>query len=261
MERIEDKKFPFYRFRHLGSRLDIRHFVSSGKKSIGFTEAVEPASIRRNRMELAEAVGFEAKRWVTACQIHSANVTVIGEEDAGKGALDRETRIPDTDALVTNRKDICLMVLSADCVPILLFDPVKQVIAAIHAGWRGTAAQIVVRTVECMREKYGSLPADIWAGIGPAIGKCCFEVEEDVASVFLRLFPEAAGIVSAGQISGKYQVDLWEANRQELLSSGIQAENIEVAGMCTVCHPDHFFSYRREGAKAGRFGAGIMLCC
>lgn len=260
MERIEDKDFPFYRFKQLSGRPDIRHFVSSDRKDIGFAEAVDPAVIRRNRMELAQVVGIEVERWVIAHQIHSANVVVVGGEDAGRGALDRESRIPDADALVTDREGICLMVFSADCVPVLLFDSVKKVIAAVHAGWRGTAAQIVVRTVEKMRERYGSCPADIRAGIGPSIGKCCFEVEEGVAAVFRQLFPAAGSIVSAGKVSGKYQVDLWEANRLELLTAGLKAENIEVAGLCTVCHPEQFFSYRRDGSKAGRFGAGIMLC-
>ena len=100
MERIEDKDFPFYRFKQLSGRPDIRHFVSSGRKDIGFAEAVDPAVIRRNRMELAQVVGIEVERWVIAHQIHSANVVVVGGEDAGRGALDRESRIPDADALV-----------------------------------------------------------------------------------------------------------------------------------------------------------------
>ena len=151
------------------------------------------------------------------------------------------------------------MVLSADCVPVLLFEPEKRVVAAVHAGWRGTAAEIVGVTVRVMQEHFGCDLQRVVAAIGPSIGKCCFEVGEEVARVFQQLFPGNQAIVGLGKQPGKYQVDLWEANRKELLACGVKNENIEVAGMCSVCHPDLFFSYRREGEKAGRFGAGIGM--
>lgn len=250
-------EFPFYRFHNLSVFPEIKHFVSSGTKTIGFSEEVESGAIRRNRLSLAKAVGFGADGLVTARQVHSARVRVVTAEDAGRGGLDGESRLPDTDALVTADAGVCLMVLSADCVPILLYDPVKRVVGAVHAGWRGTAAQIVVAAVEVMREQFGCSPGDMFAGIGPSIGKCCFEVGEEVADCFRRLFPEA--VVFAGKRPDKFQVDLWEANRRELMEAGLKPEHIEVAGMCTVCHPERFFSYRRDGKAAGRFGAGIVL--
>ena len=252
-----NEEFPFYRFQNLSAYPEIRHFVSSGVKNIGFTEETDSGGISRNRLSLAKAVGFEANCLVTARQVHSARVRVVTARETGQGGLDRESRLPDTDALVTADADVCLMVLSADCVPVLLYDPVKRVVGAVHAGWRGTAAQIVVGTVEVMRKQFGCHPGDMFAGIGPSIGRCCFEVGEEVAVCFRRLFPEA--VVFAGKHPGKFQVDLWEANRRELVDAGLHPERIEVAGMCTVCHPDHFFSYRRDGKAAGRFGAGIVL--
>lgn len=137
---------------------------------------------------------------------------IVTAEEAGRGALDRESRIPATDALVTNQPGICLMVLSADCVPVLLFEPEKRVVAAVHAGWRGTAANIVVETVRVMQENFGCDPQRVVAAIGPSIGKCCFEVGEEVARVFQQLFPGNQAIVGLGKQPGKYQVDLWEAN-------------------------------------------------
>ena len=214
--------------------------------------------IRQNRLSLAKAVGFAAERLVTAHQVHSARVGVVTAGDAGRGALDKESRLPETDALVTAEAGVCLMVLSADCVPVLLYDPVGRVAAAVHAGWRGTVARIAVETVEVMKERFGSRPENVLAGIGPSIGKCCFEVDEEVAARFRHLLPEG-NVVFAGKTPGKFQVDLWEANRQELLAAGLKPEHIEVAGMCTVCHPGRFFSYRRDGKAAGRFGAGIVL--
>lgn len=260
MHKFENEYFPFYQFEHLATRGEIKHFVSSGVKSIGFAEDTDSMVIRQNRLDLAEAVGFDGRCLVTGHQVHSDCVTIVTEKEEGRGALDRTSRLPDTDALVTDREGICLMVLSADCVPVLLFDPVRRVVAAVHAGWRGTVAQIVVRTVKVMQERFGCCPEHLLAGIGPSIGKCCFEVGDEVAAAFRELYLTSGKIVFAGKASGKYQVDLWEANRQELLMAGLKPENIEVAGLCTACCTDHFFSYRKEGKRAGRFGAGIMLC-
>lgn len=109
-----------------------------------------------------------------------------------------------------------------------------------------------------MKESFACRPENILAGIGPSIGPCCFEVGQEVADVFSELFPDA-DLIKTAPLPGKYHVNLWEANRLELLDSGLKPENIEVAGMCSVCHPDHFFAYRRDGKKAGRFGAGIAL--
>ena len=241
MEKLLSGDFPFYRFRNLSAYPELMHFVSSGVKNIGFSDRENPEIIQHNRRSLAEAAGFEVERLITARQVHSATVRIVTAEEAGRGALDRE------------------MVLSADCVPVLLFEPEKRVVAAVHAGWRGTAANIVVETVRVMQENFGCDPQRVVAAIGPSIGKCCFEVGEEVARVFQQLFPGNQAIVGLGKQPGKYQVDLWEANRKELLACGVKNENIEVAGMCSVCHPDLFFSYRREGEKAGRFGAGIGM--
>lgn len=259
MIKIEHKVFPFYQFENMGELPGIRHFVSSGVKSIGFSDRVDPVRIRHFREELAQAVGFDPARVVMGHQVHSDRVAVVTEADAGKGALARDNCLAETDALVTNRVGICLTVLSADCVPVLLCDPFRQVVAAVHAGWRGTAAGIVGRTVGVMHDKFGCCPEQVYAGIGPSIGKCCFEVGEDVARIFYQLLPACAGIVSKGKNPGKFQIDLWEVNRQQLLACGLIPSHIEVAGMCTVCHPDAFFSYRKDREGAGRFGAGILL--
>lgn len=148
------------------------------------------------------------------------------------------------------------MVLSADCVPVLFYDPKRHVIAAAHAGWRGTAANIAGEVIKVMQQRWGCVPRDILAAIGPSIGPCCFEVDKEVAAVFISSFPD---MVHAGVCEGKYQVDLWGVNRKELLDAGLSDVNIEVAGICTVCGGESFFSYRREGKVAGRFGAGICL--
>jgi len=259
MDKIETKGVVFYRFRQLSGQAEVTHFVSSGMQSIGFSEDADAGQIRQNRLLLAEAAGIDPECWVTGHQVHSDRIAVVTRKEAGRGGLDKVSRLPDTDGLVTGERGICLMVLSADCVPVLLYAPDRQVIAAVHAGWRGTAARIVAKAVAVMRERFGCLPERMLAGIGPSIGSCCFEVNGDVARVFRELFPAERGIVVPGRREGKFQVDLWEANRRELMEAGVKSANIEIAGMCSVCHPDRFFSYRREGVKAGRFGAGICL--
>lgn len=256
MFKIDQGPFPFYRFENIAEFHEVVHFVSSGAKTIGFADEMDPEWIRSNRRALAKAVGFDPNRWVMGHQVHAAHVAVVTVGEVGRGALDKESRLPDTDALVTAEEEVCLTVLSADCVPVLLYDPQCRVIAAVHAGWRGTAASIVQETVRVMQRDFHCQPQQIRAGIGPSIGRCCFEVGEEVARVFEARFPSA---VSKGHSEGKYQVDLWEINRMELLEVGLTDGHIEVAGMCSVCHEDRFFSYRRDGKTAGRFGAGILL--
>lgn len=259
MQKIVDDNFPFFRFENLASLPGVRHFVSSGARTVGFGGRDSDAEVRASRLALAEVAGFSMERLVMGQQVHGTHVEVVTDRHAGRGAFDRDSRLPETDALVTDCPDICLMVLSADCVPVLLYDPVCRVVGAVHAGWRGTVAGIVEKTVGVLVERFGSRPEDLYAGIGPSIGVCCFEVGEEVAEAFHRRFPGNPDIVVSGERPGKFRVDLWEANRRMLLAAGLMAEHVEVAGMCTVCHPGHFFSYRREKEAAGRFGAGILL--
>lgn len=256
MQRIDHTLFPFYRFDNLTVFPHLLHFVSSGAHTIGFSDSLAPGTIAANRCLLAEAVGFDPHTLVTGHQVHGTRVALVTASDAGRGALNPESRLPDTDALVSDCTSVCLMVLSADCVPILLYDPKRHVIAAVHAGWRGTATGIVAETVSVMQRAFHCSPADLLAGIAPSIGPCCFDVGGEVADRFHSLSPD---FVLPAKTAGKYRVDLWEANRRQLLDAGLAPDRIEVAGLCSVCHPDRFFSYRRDGKAAGRFGAGIAL--
>lgn len=256
MKKIDRGTFPFYTFDRLSVCQGITHFVSSGIKDISFLGNEEPTRVVANRRELGENVGFELEHLVVGNQVHGAEITVVTAKDAGRGAYDNESRLPDTDALVTNEANLCLMVLTADCVPVLLFDPERRVIAAIHAGWKGTVADIVGKTVNLLQEHYGCDPCDILAGIGPAIGKCCFEVGQEVAEVFQNRYP---GQVEAGKNPTKYQIDLSGINYRQLQGAGLKTINIEQAGICTRCRPYDFFSYRYAGLAAGRFGSGILL--
>ena len=148
------------------------------------------------------------------------------------------------DALVTNRPGLFLSVRTADCVPILLVDPVNLAVAAVHAGWRGTVADILSRTLEKMAHLYKTNPADVRLALGPAILPCCFEVGPEVAERF--------GLV------GRSYVNLIEANRRQAVASGVAEASVEALGLCTRCD-SRFFSYRREGAAAGRMSSAIRI--
>jgi YfiH family protein len=149
------------------------------------------------------------------------------------------------DALIAGHPGLAISIRTADCYPILLADTRNRVVAAAHAGWRGTAAQIVVKTLGKMNAEFGTKPEDIIAAIGPGIGVCCYEVGDEVAREF--------------GLSGRAHLDLVSENRKQLESSGVLAQNIEALGVCTFCDAERFFSYRREKEKAGRMTSYIRI--
>jgi len=147
-----------------------------------------------------------------------------------------------------------LGVVTADCVPILMYDSKNHVVSAVHAGWKGTKDKIVIKTLFEMRKKYNSNPADIIVGIAPAIGKCCYEVDEDVAKYFFDISQSFKK-----KENNKYMLDLPYINQQQLLSVGVLGQNIELSNICTACNVDNFFSYRKEKGCSGRFMSLIGL--
>ena len=183
-------------------------------------------------------------------QTHTTNVKVITD-------VPTPEELQDVDAVVTHLKDFCLCVSTADCVPILIYDTKRQVIAAVHAGWRGTVGRIAENTLEVMTSQYGTEGKDVIACIGPSISLESFEVGDEVYAAF-----EEAGF-DMNRIARRYEkwhLDLWEANRMQLLAHGVLPENIEVAGICTYQHCEDFFSARRLGIKSGRILSGIQIC-
>jgi YfiH family protein len=182
---------------------------------------------------------------VTLRQIHSDRV---------RNAHGLNAREWEGDALVTDEPGRSIGIRTADCVPILLLDAKRRAAAAVHAGWRGTASQIVKRTVEEMAVQFGTDPADLFAALGPCIRECCYEVGWEVAGQFVALFPEWEG--SHGQ---KRHLNLPEANRRHLEAAGVSADRIFDCGLCTSCLPEHFFSFRREPQNPGRMVTSIAV--
>lgn len=209
-----------------------------------------------NRNLFAKAIGVKASDFTTCEQIHGNNVVVVNEEQIGAGALDLKNTILKTDALVTNLKQVPLLLFYADCVPIMLYDKEKKVIGLVHAGWRGTVSEIVGKTVQTMVDVFDSNVEDILAAIGPSVGQCCYEVDDNVRNLavsykqFFKSIPKK---------DGHYLLDLWGYNVKILRNKGVLQSNISVAGVCTAHNYDLFFSYRSEQGRTGRMGACIML--
>lgn len=227
---------------------------SSGKiegLNLGFRCGDDAENVKNNYKMVARDLMMPYEKMVASRQTHSTNIRIVTQEDIGKG-VSLKSDIENTDGLITNCVNIPLVVFFADCVPILLADAEKRLVAAVHSGWRGTVGEIARNAIEIMSEKFYAEPKNIKAVIGPSIGPCCFEVGKEVAEQFDSVIVRELG-------NEKFTVDLWEANRSILLKSGIRSENIDVFSMCTVCNSDVLYSYRSHGDRTGRMGAFIML--
>jgi YfiH family protein len=222
------------------------------------------AVVDRNRACAASLVASTRDRLTFGDQVHGAAVAVVGPADAGR-VFDA------TDALVTDVPGVPLVILTADCAAVFLYDPVRRAVGIAHAGWRGTVAGVAARTVESMHDAFGSVPADMVAGIGPAIGPCCYQVGADVIDAVEDALPGQArdvlvtpDMASAGSFhrsvnEDRLHLDLWRANELGLVDAGVPEANIEVAAMCTSCRTDLFYSHRAEKGITGRFGGLILL--
>lgn len=245
--------------------------------NLGFTDWDERERVERNRASFAAALAARKLPLVTLKQFHSDVIRVV------TAPLASVEEVPHADALVTRVPGLLLGVQTADCVPILLADTRQRVVAAIHAGWRGTLARIAIKALGRMRMEFGTRPGDVDAAIGPAIGRCCYEVGPEVAQAFATQFPAAADwfdgpfeqlshgeeplwlpwltMMPPGHVPPppRVQLDLRAANRCQLMDAGVPETQIDVSDLCTACRRDLLFSYRREGAKTGRMMAVIGI--
>jgi polyphenol oxidase len=231
--------------------------------NLGFMEWDQRENVAENRRRFQLAASAKDFTLVPLKQIHSDLVQLF-QHAAGEPSKG--------DASVTNRTRLLLGIQTADCVPILLVDPKKRAVAAVHAGWRGTLARIVEKTVGRMRLEFASRPHDLLAAIGPSIGPCCYEVAADFVSKFTAQFADAADYFDearSGEEPNPLQwlnmappghqpppknvhLDLRAASRSQLLAAGLRPQNIFVSDLCTGCRTDLFFSYRKEGPQSGR---------
>ena len=262
---VKIRGLSLLQFKILGSYNNVIHFSSirnggssTGNYSslnLGLNSGDTRENVINNRERLCAALEITSNRLVFPKQTHTATVKIITESFLIASEEGKKNYLLDTDALITNLSGVCIAVKTADCVPVLLFDPRRKVIAAIHAGWRGTVQKIVGETISQMIQEFGSVPEDLIAVIGPSISPEVYEVGAEVYSQFNAPFYNP----TIPYQPNKRLLDLWKANQEQLLDSGIPVNQIEVAQICTLSDPERFFSARRDGAKTGRMGSGIML--
>jgi polyphenol oxidase len=242
--------------------------------NLGYTDWDERAHVAANRAKFSSAISARGMFLIALRQFHSDVIHIATSTDGEP---------PKADATVTRTAGLLLGVQTADCVPILLADTRLRVVAAIHAGWRGTLARIAVKTLGRMRMEFGTRPRDVVAALGPAIRRCCYEVGSDVARSFAAQFPAAAEwfdgpfdqlaygedplwlpwltMMPPGHVPPppRTQLDLRASNRWQLIDAGVPQSQIDVSDLCTACRTDLLFSYRREGAGTGRMMAMIGI--
>lgn len=203
-----------------------------------------------NRKNFLGGLGIDYKDLICVKQIHSNQARYATQEDKGRGALTYESAIADTDALVTDKKNLPLAVFTADCLPIFLYDPSTPAIGLVHAGWRSTQDNIVTVAIQLMQEEFNTSAKDLCVGFAPAIRECCHEVGEDFKKFFL---------VGLRERNRRYYLDLIKINKKQILDLGLKENNIFDSGICTVCNNQDYFSYRKENEASGRMISVMML--
>src|SRR5579863_301160 len=269
------------------SHLDKSPRCRGGILNLGFTEWDTREAVQANRKAFLQALGADGMKLVTLKQIHSDAIHLTNEAPANSLSVPACSG----DALITRTRGLLLAVQTADCVPILLADQKLHAVAAIHAGWRATLARIVAKSVGRMNMEFGTRPQDLVAAIGPAIGRCSYEVGPEVAQAFAGQFPNARDWfdfphgLRDGQTDDQFiagegpnplkwlsmmppghdapppsvNLDLIAANRWQLLDAGVPAKNIVASNLCTACNTGMLFSHRRENGRTGRMLATIGL--
>jgi polyphenol oxidase len=225
--------------------------------NLNFGRGDEDKNVTDNFHQFCDAAGFDYHTLVASSQDHHTFIRRVSPENYGIGIW-KPKDMKSVDGLITNEPNVTLVTYYADCVPLFFLDPKKRAIGLAHAGWRGTVAQIGREMVAAMVREFGSDPRSLVAAIGPSIGPCCFEVDAPVYAEFEKLteLRPQEFIVSKG--GGKYNIDLWEANRRIILKAGIPDEQITVAQLCTECNSDWLYSHRASGGKRG--GLAAMMC-
>lgn len=256
MKKIRLNDLHVWQFENLGKAQAIKHFItdrnsfSNGKEfTLSYSSSPYPEEIKRNRSLIAGSLDISESRLYLPSQVHKTNIVHV------TGQTQKE-ELMDTDALITNEKAICIAVMSADCVPVLLYDTKHHAVGAVHSGWRGTVAKILAATLQKMKAAFGTHGEDLVAGIGPSVSQHAYEVGEEVVKEVHRAFGKDNELLLL-QGNGKARFDLWKANLLQLRQFGVPESHVEISELCTVRNNEDFFS-ARKGDK-GRFAAGIML--
>ena len=222
--------------------------------NLGTSRGDDPDSVRENYRRVKKELGLDKITFNK--QVHGDRIRTVGLSDAQEIYGPPS---PEADGLITGDRGLALIVYTADCIPLLLHDPVAGAIGAIHSGWRSTALDIGPKAVARMVSEFGSKPENIQAAIGPAIDKCCFETGEDVRQAMLALMGAEADKYTAPKGGGKYMTDLKGIVRSRLINAGLRPEHISVSSLCTFCRRDLFWSHRAQGDARGSMASMIVL--
>lgn len=231
--------------------------VAKGLESLnlGTYTADSIDNVRKNYSLFCSAAGFDNRRLVLGNQSHSLNVRYATPDDCGKGIFTKRD-YTDVDALITDYKNLPLVIHTADCVPVLLIDTAKKVIGAAHCGWKGTYGELAKRTLDAMMAQFSSLAEDIVCTLGPCICQKCYEVSYDLFQRFCDRFGHSCYLEER---NGSYYINLAGINRQILERCGVKPQNIHISDLCTACNKDFLYSHRGQGSERGIFSTVLEL--
>lgn len=235
--------------------------VSSGELeslNLGFNRGDDHEKVIENYKRMASALEVPFESLVLSKQVHELNIVKVGSDEKGNGII-ASNKWESMDGFYTNEKGVTLVTHYADCVPLFFYAPEYGMIGMAHAGWRGTVGEIGKKMVRIWVEEE-NIPAEkIQVVIGPSIGACCFEVDQDVQSAFAERFGSDASFISWDEEKQKYRIDLWACNKQSLIQAGVLEEHVTVSGLCTCCLHELFFSHRHTKGHRGTLGAFMCL--
>jgi hypothetical protein len=225
--------------------------------NLGLHVGDDAEKVLHNRRRLAEIFAAEPGDLVSCQQVHGNQVGIVTEAHRGRGAFSDQDSISAWDGMITAQPGLVLATFYADCIPLLFFDPIRQVVATAHSGWKGTYMRIAAQTVTVMTKNLGCSPADIQVWLGPGIGACCYRIQADLLDKVRDGFHDFSDIIYEDEQGCTW--DLKATNAQILMEAGIPGDNIITCPLCTACDAGRFFSYRRDGGTTGRMGAAIAL--
>ncbi len=265
----QDGKVPFFTFPCLSEINYIKHGfstrlggVSSGiyeTMNLAFGNGDNPEHVAENYKRISRSIGFKPEDTVTTDQVHTTEIRLATAADKGKGII-KKRDYKGIDGLITKEPGITLATYYADCVPLYFVDTKKHAIGLSHSGWRGTVKRMGRATLEAMEKHFGTKAEDVITLVGPSICMDCYEVSRDVAEAFQNEFNKIQlKDILFDKGNGKYQLNLWEANRHIFLDAGVKPENIHISQVCTSCNSDLLFSHRASKGKRGTLAAFLML--
>ena len=226
--------------------------------NLSYTRGDKKECVDENYRRISMVLGGEPKDFVCTDQTHTTNVLCVGKEEKGYGVT-RPRPYTDVDGLITKEPGVVLSTFYADCVPLYFVDPVHKAIGLSHSGWRGTVGRMGQKTLDAMKDAFGTNPTDVYAAIGPSICQDCYEISEDVAEHFYIEFQGHGDEILINKGNGKYQLDLWKTNEIVLTDAGITKEHLAVTNICTCCNHKLLFSHRASYGQRGNLGAFLCL--